>query len=114
MYLSHKETMVITEHLKKSVQEGDFLLDGVDVDSYANSKTEYFVDTYGIDEVLEVLEEMLSVNNYWRQSPSRNWAEVPAVEYKDCVGLSAKYSNRLYVKVFHYDDGKTPVFVIHD
>jgi len=120
--MDRKTKQALTARLKNAVVVGDFVLDGVDFEtSFSNGKTAAFVEKVGIDAALEMLEAMLTYENYSEFSPARGWYEEDAHVYRDYSGVSREYRNNgydivndLYVKAFKFGEGQTPWFVIHD
>lgn len=102
--------------LHKAIEKGDYLFDGVDTSEIGNSKTQQFIDKYGIDAVEDLLPKMLSLKNFSNTS-KRDAAKKEyfnAYIFKDWDGsLSAAYDDRLYLKVYKWYTA-VPIFDIHD
>ena len=87
--MTKSEVKTLTKRLQKSINENDFLLDGVDSEtSFSNGKTLAFVNKLGIDATLQMLEDIISEENYFKFSEAKSWWEDDAHVYVDRHAVS--------------------------
>lgn len=91
------------------------VFDGEDGSLYANAKTLTFLGRIGDrDTVVEMLQEAVTVSNFWEYKQARNWRESDAIVFKSDGGsFESQLYGRLYIKVFNFDRTVIRV-VIHD
>lgn len=115
--MTRKQIREVIAYLQKCIEEGNYLFDGVDTDSYANNKTAEFIDRVGIDTAEEILVEIVDETYFSKYSNGRSWRETDAVIFRDRdLYLTVKYDcrERLYCKVFNFAEGYVPVVCLHD